>query len=57
MAWLSAHVMQGARCPRCAVWLSDRLEQERDSRPPKEYQLSVLMARYSIGRLREPIAR
>jgi HEAT repeat protein len=54
MAWLAAHVMRGARCPRCASMLHERLEQERLTRPPKEYQLSVLMARYSIARLRVP---
>lgn len=54
MAWLSAHVMRGARCPRCASALHERLEQERLTRPPKEYQLSVLTARYSIARLRAP---
>lgn len=54
MAWLAGHMMRGARCPRCAELLADRLEQERLSRPPKEYQLSVLTARYAIAKLREP---
>lgn len=54
MAWLAAHVMQGERCPSCAERLFEVLAQERDTRLPKEFQLSVLMARYSIARLREP---
>lgn len=54
MAWLSAHVMQGARCPRCAGKLIERLEQERETKLPAQYQLSVLTARYSIAKLREP---
>lgn len=54
MAWLSAHVMQGARCPQCAGRLIERLEQERTTQTPKEYQLAVLTARYSIAKLRAP---
>ena len=57
MAWLAAHVMQGQRCPPCAERLAHVLEQERDSGLPREYQLAVLMARYSMGRLREPTSR
>lgn len=57
MAWLSAHVMQGARCPSCAHHLRDRMEQERATKLPAEYQLAVLTARYSIAKLREPRAR
>lgn len=54
MVWLAAHVMQGERCPACAERLSEVLEQDADTRLPKEFQLSVLMARYSIAKLREP---
>lgn len=57
MAWLAAHVMQGARCDRCTRPLLDRLAQDRATRLPAEYQLSVLMARYAIAKLREPRAR
>ncbi len=55
MAWLAAHVMQGKRCAGCAARLTNILEQEKDSRPSAQYQLSVLVARYSIARLREPV--
>ncbi|MEX1368811.1 MAG: hypothetical protein AB1Z98_37130, partial [Nannocystaceae bacterium] len=52
MAWLSAYVMQGKPCAACADALERIIEDEKMSRPPKEFQLSVLMARYSIGKLR-----
>lgn len=52
MAWLSAHVMQGKPCDVCADALDRVIEDEKMSRPPKEYQLSVLTARYSMGKLR-----
>lgn len=52
MAWLSAHVMQGKPCDVCAEALDRVIEDEKMSRPPKEYQLSVLTARYSMGKLR-----
>ena len=52
MAWLSAHVMQGKPCDACADALDRVIEDEKMSRPPKEYQLSVLTARYSMGKLR-----
>lgn len=52
MAWLSAHVMQGKACDACAEALDRIIEDEKMSRPPKEYQLSVLTARYSMAKLR-----
>jgi len=53
MAWLAAHVMDGKDCTACADSIEKILEDEKDSKPPKEYQLSVLMARYSMGKLRK----
>ncbi|MEM9460245.1 MAG: HEAT repeat domain-containing protein [Myxococcota bacterium] len=52
MAWLSAHVMQGKACPKCAEAIERIIADEKDSRPPKEYQLSVLTARYTMAKLR-----
>ncbi|MCA9648996.1 MAG: HEAT repeat domain-containing protein [Myxococcales bacterium] len=52
MAWLAAHVMQGKPCPACADALDRVIEDEKMSRPPAEYQLSVLTARYSMAKLR-----
>lgn len=52
MAWMSANMLQDKDCPPCAVAIERVLDDEKDSRPPKEYQLSVLMARYTMGKLR-----
>jgi len=51
MAWLSARVMQGKPCAACADVIGRIIKDEKMSRPPKEFQLSVLMARYSMGKL------
>jgi HEAT repeat protein len=52
MAWLAGHVMQGKPCVVCAEALERVLVDEKDSRLPPEYQLSVLTARYNMGKLR-----
>lgn len=52
MAWLAGNIMQGKPCKPCADAIERIIEDEKDSRPPKEYQLSVLMARYTMGKLR-----
>ncbi len=52
MAWLAGHIMQGNPCDECADTIERIIEDEKMSRPPKEYQLSVLMARYTMGKLR-----
>ncbi|MCX4245422.1 HEAT repeat domain-containing protein [Paraliomyxa miuraensis] len=57
MAWLAGHVMQGKPCAKCADEFERILDDEKDSRPPKEYQLSVLMARYAMGKLRPTTAK
>lgn len=56
MAWMSAHMLQEKDCPACALAIERVLDDEKDSRPPKEYQLSVLMARYTMGKLRAATA-
>jgi hypothetical protein len=56
MAWMSAFVMQEKDCPACADAIERVLQDEKDSRLPPEYQLSVLMARYTIGKLRPATA-
>lgn len=57
MAWLAAHVMQGEECLKCADAIERIIADEKDSRPPKEYQLSVLTARYSMAKLRRTSAK
>jgi len=52
MAWMAGHVMQGKDCGACADAIDRVLEDEKDSRLPPEFQLSVLTARYSMGKLR-----
>ncbi|MEM7151897.1 MAG: HEAT repeat domain-containing protein [Myxococcota bacterium] len=52
MAWLTAHVMQGKPCQECVDEIERIMKDEKDSRLPAKYQLSVLTARYSIGKLR-----
>jgi HEAT repeat protein len=52
MAWMAASMLQEKDCPACATAIERVLDDEKDSRPPKEYQLSVLMARYTMGKLR-----
>lgn len=52
MAWMAANMLQEKDCPPCALAIERVLDDEKDSRPPKEYQLSVLMARYTMGKLR-----
>lgn len=54
MAWLAAHTMDGKDCGDCADAIERIIDDEKMSRPPKEYQLSVLTARYSIGKLQPP---
>lgn len=56
MAWMSANMLQEKDCPPCAAAIERVLDDEKDSRPPKEYQLSVLMARYTMGKLRASTA-
>jgi len=56
MAWMSAHMRGEKDSPACSTAIDRVLEDEKDSRPPKEYQLSVLMARYTIGKLRTTAA-
>jgi HEAT repeat protein len=56
MAWMSAHMLQEKDCPACATAIERVIDDEKDSRPPKEYQLSVLMARYTMGKLRAATA-
>ncbi len=52
MAWMAGHMMQDKDCPACVTAFERILEDEKDSRLPAEYQLSVLTARYTIGKLR-----
>ena len=52
MAWLASHVMQGKPCGECVETFERIMADEKDSRLPAKYQLSVLTARYSIGKLR-----
>ncbi len=56
MAWMSASMLQEKDCPACAAAIERVIDDEKDSRPPKEYQLSVLMARYTMGKLRAATA-
>lgn len=56
MAWMAAYMLQEKDCPACATAIGRVLDDEKDSRPPKEYQLSVLMARYTMGKLRPATA-
>lgn len=56
MAWMAGHMMQGKPCPACADAIERVLNDEKDSRLPPEYQLSVLTARYSMGKLRPATA-
>lgn len=57
MAWLAGNMMQGKPCAPCADAIERIIADEKDSRPPKEYQLSVLMARYTVGKLRPATAK
>lgn len=52
MAWMAGHMLGEKDCPACADAINRVLDDEKDSRPPKEFQLSVLMARYAMGKLR-----
>lgn len=52
MAWMAANMLQEKDCPVCADAIARVIDDEKDSRPPKEYQLSVLMARYTMGKLK-----
>jgi HEAT repeat protein len=56
MAWMAGHMMEGKPCAPCADAIERVLVDEKDSRLPPEYQLSVLTARYSIGKLRPATA-
>lgn len=54
MAWLPAKMMAGAKCQDCADEFERIMDSEKDSRLDATYQLSVLTARYTIPKLREP---
>lgn len=54
MAWLPAKMMGEGNCQDCADELERIMDSEKDSRLDATYQLSVLTARYSIAKLREP---
>jgi HEAT repeat protein len=54
MAWLPAKMMAGAKCQDCADEYERIMNSEKDSRLDATYQLSVLTARYTIPKLREP---
>lgn len=54
MAWLPAKMMAGAKCQDCADEYERIMDSEKDSRLDATYQLSVLTARYTIPKLREP---
>lgn len=52
MAWMAGHMMGDKPCAPCADAFERVMNDEKDSRLPPEFQLSVLTARYAIGRLR-----
>ena len=53
MAWATRQVLPTQRCPECADALANVLERDRGKLDAR-YQLSVLVARYVIARLRLP---
>ncbi len=54
MAWAAAKIMNGGRCQPCADEFERIMDDEKDSRLDAKYQLSVLTARYTVAKLREP---
>lgn len=50
MAWLPARMLEGAKCSECAVALEDVIKGEKGTMP-KEMQLAVLTARYTMAKL------
>lgn len=54
MVWSAATIMDdgATKCPACVKAIEGILKAEKDSRIDKSYQLSVLMARYTLAKLR-----
>ena len=54
LAWLAGHMLEGKRCETCAQNLRLTLEgSDAPKRLTPDYQLSVLMGRTAIAKLRE----
>ena len=54
MTWLAATMLGDGdtKCAECAAQIDGIMTAEKDSRPDASYQLSVLMARYPVAKLR-----
>jgi len=52
MAWLAAKMLEGKKCPECITAFQSVLDAEKGSMDAK-YQLSVLVVRASMAKLRE----